>query len=70
MDELEIRVKKIEIELENSVRPVLKDLSACYRGSYETYRDKAENIENLEVEVGGLKFTVRDHERRLVVAGI
>ena len=59
---IENRMKHIEVDLlENNVIPRLNTIESCYTETYNRYRDYADKIEAVFVDVDLLKKVVSEH---------
>ena len=63
---IENRMKHIEVDLlENNVIPRLNTIESCYTETYNRYRDYADKIEAVFVDVDLLKKVVSEHSQML-----
>ena len=60
--ELELDVKEIKVKyLENNILPRLNTIEAYYTGTLKMYRNKAELIDKMGMDVSNLNITVENH---------
>lgn len=63
---MEERLKRIEVDLlENNVIPRLNTIESCYTSTYNRYKDGADWIESLQVDVDIIKQVLREHSEKL-----
>ena len=64
--ELELDVKEIKVKyLENNILPRLNTIEAYYTGTLKMYRNKAELIDKMGMDVSTLNITVENHSKVL-----
>ncbi|MDE6974948.1 MAG: hypothetical protein K2P38_17955 [Lachnospiraceae bacterium] len=64
--ELELDVKEIKVKyLENNILPRLNTIEAYYTGTLKMYRNKAELIDKMGMDVSNLNITVENHSKVL-----
>ena len=64
--ELELDVKEIKVKyLENNILPRLNTIEAYYTGTLKIYRNKAELIDKMGMDVSNLNITVENHSKVL-----
>ena len=62
---VENRVKNIELRLENIIEPRLSNIENCYISTYEKYRDGAEKIDMLQMNIEVMQSVVREYGVKL-----
>lgn len=65
MDQLEVSVKKINITLENDIKPRLQNIEECYLSTYQRYKERTEQIDKIQEDVDVLKRVVGEHSVKL-----
>ena len=63
MEEVKFRVKKIEIIQENEILPRLKHVEDCYTSTYDSYREKLDNLDKMKKDIHVLTNCVRLYSR-------
>ncbi|MDO4286031.1 MAG: hypothetical protein Q4C60_11965 [Eubacteriales bacterium] len=58
-------VRRNQLLLENDVLPRLSNIEECYTSTYDRYRTKTEQMENMQSDIDVLKSVVKDHSHRL-----
>ena len=67
MDGIEARVTNIALRMENIIEPRLGNIESCYTSTYDKYRDGAEKVETLEMNIEVLQSVVKEHGMKLSV---
>ncbi|NDO50871.1 hypothetical protein FMM75_16190 [Lachnospiraceae bacterium MD335] len=65
MQEVKVRVKKIELTQENEVLPRLNTIESCYTSTYDRYKDSVEEHESMKQDIDILKKVVTEHSEKL-----
>ena len=65
MMEMDVRVKRMEINLENEILPRLQNIESCYTSTYERYAKGVDQIENTMQDVALIKTVVTKHSEKL-----
>ncbi len=65
MQEVKVRVKKIELTQENEILPRLNTIESCYTSTYDRYKDSVEEHESMKQDIDILKKVVTDHSEKL-----
>ena len=65
MMEMDVRVKRMEINLENEILPRLQNIESCYTSTYERYAKGVDQIENTMQDVALIKTVVTKHIEKL-----
>ena len=62
---LEGQVHKIQLCIENNIKPELQNISACYTSTYDRYKTEAVHIAEMRTDIGILKDVAQEHSRKL-----
>ena len=62
---IENRLSKIELTLENDIKPRLQNIESCYTSTYDRYRDNVEGYEAVQNDIELLKKAVTEHSEKL-----
>lgn len=65
VQDLSFQVRKINIELENSMCPQLREIQACYLSTYKRYQDGNEKNEQLQADMTLVKEVLMEHGEML-----
>lgn len=65
LDAMDMRLKRVEMKLENDVIPRLQNIEDCYRTTFDRYRESVAGYESMQADVEILKRVVMDHSERL-----
>lgn len=65
LDAMDMRLKRVEMKLENDVVPRLQNIEDCYRTTFDRYRESAAGYEAMQADVEILKKVVMDHSEKL-----
>lgn len=65
LDAMDMRLKRVEMKLENEVVPRLQNIEDCYRTTFDRYRESAAGYEAMQADVEILKKVVMDHSEKL-----
>ena len=65
LDAMDMRLKRVEMKLENEVIPRLQNIEDCYRTTFDRYRESVAGYESMQADVEILKRVVMDHSERL-----
>lgn len=67
IDGVDRRVDNISLRLENIIEPRLSNIESCYTSTYDKYKDGAEKIETLEMNMQVVQSVVKEHGEKLNV---
>ena len=62
---LQNQIIKINLHLENNFSPRLQNIEDCYLSTYERYKNRNEQLDQLQLDVSVIKRVVIDHSERL-----
>ena len=65
MDGLENQNRGIRLMIENDLIPRIKHLEQCYTSAFDLFREKAQKIDAIEMDVEILKKVVKEHSVQL-----
>lgn len=66
IEPLKQQLTRIEVDLlENNVIPRMNTIESCYTSTYQRYKDYADKIESLFVDIDILKKVVSEHSEKL-----
>ena len=65
VSEVKTRVKRVELIMENEVKPRLHTIEECYLSTYRRYVEYSEKMKNAFVDIDILKKTVHRHSIKL-----
>lgn len=63
--EMNNRIKKIELTQENVVLPRLQNIESCYISTYDRYKESVDNYDAMRQDVSILKKVVAEHSEKL-----
>ena len=62
---LQNQITRINLFNENVVMPRLQTIESCYLSTYERYKDRNEQIDQLQLDISVIKRVVIDHGEQL-----
>jgi len=62
---LDGRMKRIEITLENDIRPRLQNIESCYTSTYDRYQNGITEVESFRNDMETVKKVVAEHSEKL-----
>ena len=65
VSDVKTRVKRVELIMENEVKPRLHTIEECYLSTYRRYVEYSEKMKNAFVDIDILKRTVHRHSIKL-----
>ena len=65
VSEVKTRLKRVELIMENEVKPRLHTIEECYLSTYRRYVEYSEKMTNAFVDIDILKKTVHRHSMKL-----
>lgn len=65
VQDLKFQVRKINIELENTYAPQIREIQACYLSTYKRYQNGIEKNEQLQADMELVKDVLIQHEEKL-----
>ena len=65
VSDVKTRVKRVELIMENEVKPRLHTIEECYLSTYRRYVEYSEKMTNAFVDIDILKKTVHRHSMKL-----
>lgn len=65
LDRVEKRLTKVELILENDIRPRLQNIESCYTDTYERYKDYSDMMDAAFEDIKLLKKVVSEHSEKL-----
>lgn len=65
VSEVSRRVKRLELMIENEIKPRLRTIEECYLSTYRRYVEYSEKMKNAFVDIDILKKTVQHHSVKL-----
>ena len=65
LDNLDDRLKKVELTQENKILPAINELTSVYLSTYKTFEEKSKQIDMLVEDVKVIKLVVEEHSKKL-----
>ena len=62
---LQGQITKINICLENDIKPRLQNIEECYLSTFERYKSRSEQLDQLQLDVSVIKRVLIDHGDKL-----
>lgn len=69
VQDIKVRVKKIELVQENEILPRLNTIESCSTSTYDRYRDSVDNYETMKQDITVMKKVVAGHSDKLQKIG-
>ena len=66
LDKLEVDMKVVRVtQLETKIIPQLNNIESCYLDTFQRYREKTDQIDDMSSDIAVLKSVVSNHSMRL-----
>lgn len=62
---LDIKIKPVEMLLENDVLPRIQNIESCYTSTYRRYSNGIEQLETMQQDIDIIKKVVSEHSQKL-----
>ena len=62
---LKQKVTKIQVDIENDVKPRLQNIESCYTDTYDRYKNGVNQIDAMQADIDLLKKVVQEHSEKL-----
>ena len=59
------RLSRIELTLENDIKPRLNSIESCYTDTFNRYKDSVEKYDSMLMDISILKKVVSEHSEKL-----
>jgi len=59
------RLTRIELTLENDMKPRLQNIEACYTSTYDRYKNSVADYESMKQDLSIMKKVIAEHSSKL-----
>jgi len=59
------RLSRIELTLENDLKPRLQNIEACYTSTYDRYKNSVSDYESMKQDLSIMKNIIAEHSMKL-----
>jgi len=59
------KLSRIELTLENDLKPRLQNIEACYTSTYDRYKNSVSDYESMKQDLSIMKNVIAEHSMKL-----